>query len=219
MSPYYEKIRKLFPTYYDNVLEIDELCKCYAWLLDVLVKCVNQYTANIFLTKDASIDYIEEFEKFLEIIPKDSYTKEDRIAYIKSKLSDRVPYDIVRLKQIIAGILENDYFKVIEHYADQYITVGLDAEKITDFSKVKVVNDVIKYIVPAHIGYFVTLLLEIFAYTVSYYGAAPSVATIYNNYATYEPLSEPNTWGDINTLYGTWGDVYGAGKWSNIYFK
>lgn len=219
MSPYYDKLRKLFPKYYDNILEIDELCKCYAWLLDTLVACVNQYINNIFLTDDASIDYIEELEGFYEIVPKEGYTKENRIAYIKSRYSDRVPYDIIRLSQIVSGILGNDFYTIIESYAERILYINLDADKLTDLTNIRVISEVIKQIVPAHIKYIVGIILDVDANSNEYYGCASSVATIYETHTTYTPENPPATWEDVLNDYGTWGDVYNSGKtWKQIYY-
>ncbi len=218
MSPYYDKLRKLFPKYYDNILEIDELCKCYAWLLDTIVECVAQYIDDIFLTDNASIDYVEELEQFYGIVPKDGYTKENRIAYIKSRYSDRVPYDIVRLYQIVSGVLGNDYYTIVESYAERTLYVDLDADKLSDLTNAKVLSEVIKQIVPAHIKYIVGLKLDIDTYSDEYYGCAVSPATIYDNYITYTPVNPPSTWQDTLNE-GTWQDVLDKGTWRKVLFE
>lgn len=187
MSPYYEELRKLFPKYYDGVMEIDELCKCYAKLLEILVGCVNQFIANIFLTQDASLDYIEELERVFGIVPNSSYTKSYRIAYIKSKYSDRVPYDIIRLNNTVRSILGNIIFNIVEKFSERDVVINVDGRSNPTEDLLTSLYNITRLQVPAHIGIIINLLYNTWQ-------------TIFDNYPTWQDVMSDNAnWGEVMT--------------------
>ena len=146
------EIRKIFPRYYDNVREIDELCKAYKWLIDLLIEKITQIKSNLFLTEDTSLSYIREMELFFGITPKDTLSKEERLFNLKLLYTDKLPYNYYVLQNLLETIIGNKdvYISLYQDSATKghklIIKVG-----IKNANKLDMIKQRVRLVVPAHI--------------------------------------------------------------------
>jgi hypothetical protein len=180
----FEKCRKLFTPYYDNILEIDELCKAYVTLFNLLEERIQSIRNNILLKNGITDSYLEELERFWGIVPDTSLPKEYRLAQIKAKFSDRLPYDIVRLNSLVKSIIPDIDFTITENYNGQQVIINVDGTVSPSDTLLESVKMSCRNMAPAHIEILIKLI-----------------------FTTWGEIKERySTWGDVLNR-GTWEDI------------
>lgn len=173
--------KKLFPRYYNGVKEVDQLCIAYKGLGDIFENCVYQFRDNIFLTNNATLSYIREMEILFGIIPDDTLSKEQRVAQIKTKFNDRVPYTLARLYLLLTSILDGQEFEIIEKYNEQLLAIQINA--MVQYRVIEIILKQVRSIIPAHIGITINVGKDYDIYfNTEHTNLYTNQATIYNNY-------------------------------------
>lgn len=98
----------------------------------------------------ADLDGVTVWEEWLMIEPDSSKTLEQRRLDIISKLNERLPFTLVQLHRILAGIVGWDNFKIITYPGEPKLKITLE---LSDIDYAGNISNLLSHIIPAHVFY------------------------------------------------------------------
>ena len=141
-------------------------------LIDVSIAVRNALNDQFILT---ATEYgVSRWEKLLNIIPKATYSLDERKLAILARLNEQLPFTYRALERILSELCGADSYE-LELYNDIYKLVVII--ELTAKNTIEVVEDVLKRIVPANmlVKYVIRVVEE---YTTPDYDGAAIVETI-----------------------------------------
>ena len=142
------------PPYMQEYLEIKAILQAEQPEIDALWSSVEKTFADQFIV-DATEYGVMRWESMLNISPKATDTLDERKFRILTRLNQKLPYTLTRLREILTTLCGNDGF-VIELQANQYhITIKLG---VGNHNNYQAVNDLLYNMIPANMTRYVSLL-------------------------------------------------------------
>ena len=142
------------PPYMQEYLEIKEILKAEQPEIDALWSSVETAFANQYIM-DATEYGVKRWETMLHISPKATETLDERKFRILTRLNQKLPYTLVRLREALTTLCGDNGF-AIDLQANQYsITIKLG---VGNHNNYQAVNDMLYNMIPANMTRYITLM-------------------------------------------------------------
>lgn len=142
------------PPYMQEYLEMKAILQAEQPEIDALWSSVETAFANQYIM-DATEYGVKRWETMLHISPKATETLDERKFRILTRLNQKLPYTLVRLREMLTSLCGEDGF-TIDLQADQYhITIKLG---VGNHNNYQAVNELLANMIPANMTQAISIL-------------------------------------------------------------